>query len=134
VNLQDLKALGGLLVDIQGQHAHQSMLDTGNQRALLDAHDELAPLAKTVAERFAAWHTLVEQLENRRSTSAQRQSEIELARFQLAELEALALARVSPSAFEPSAIASLTPIGCLAALLPRSTRWRRTKRLRPTPQ
>ena len=96
VNLQDLKALGGLLVDIQGQHAHQSMLDTGNQRALLDAHDEVAPLAKTVAERFAAWHTLVEQLENRRSTSAQRQSEIELARFQLAELEALALAEGEP--------------------------------------
>ena len=96
VNLQDLKALGGLLVDIQGQHAHQSMLDTGNQRALLDAHDEVAPLAKNVAERFAAWHTLVEQLENRRSSSAQRQSEIELTRFQVAELEALALTEGEP--------------------------------------
>src|SRR5262245_6710624 len=96
VNLQDLKALGGLLVDIQGQHAHQSMLDTGNQRALLDAHDEVAPIARTVAERFAAWHTLVEQLENRRSSSAQRQSEIELARFQVAELEALALTEGEP--------------------------------------
>ena len=96
VNLQDLKALGGLLVDIQGQHAHQSMLDTGNQRALLDAHDDLAPLATTVAERFAAWHTLVEQLENRRSSSAQRQAEIELMRFQVAELEALALAEGEP--------------------------------------
>ena len=96
VNLQDLKALGGLLVDIQGQHAHQSMLDTGNQRALLDAHDEVAPLAKTVAERFAAWHTLVEQLENRRSSSAQRQAEIELMRFQVAELETLGVADGEP--------------------------------------
>jgi DNA repair protein RecN (Recombination protein N) len=96
VNLQDLKALGGLLVDIQGQHAHQSLLDTGNQRSLLDADDEVAPLAKTVAENFAAWHTLVEQLENRRSSSAQRESEIELARFQIAELEALALADGEP--------------------------------------
>ena len=96
VNLQDLKALGGLLVDIQGQHAHQSLLDTGNQRSLLDAHDEVAPVAKTVAENFAAWHTLVEQLENRRSSSAQRESEIELARFQIAELEALALAEGEP--------------------------------------
>ena len=52
VNLQDLQALGGLLVDIHGQHAHQSLLDTGNQRALLDAHDEIAPLATTVAEQF----------------------------------------------------------------------------------
>jgi len=96
VNLQDLKALGALLVDIHGQHAHQSMLDTGNQRALLDAHDEIAPSARSVAEHFAAWHTLVEQLESRRSTSAQRQSEIELMRFQVAELEALALTEGEP--------------------------------------
>ncbi|HET7925252.1 MAG TPA: DNA repair protein RecN [Rhodanobacteraceae bacterium] len=96
VNLQDLKALGGLLVDIQGQHAHQSMLDAGNQRASLDAHDEVAPIARSVAERFAAWHTLVEQLENRRSSSAQRQAEIELTRFQIAELEALALTEGEP--------------------------------------
>jgi DNA repair protein RecN (Recombination protein N) len=96
VNLQDLKALGGLLVDIHGQHAHQSLLDAGNQRALLDAHDEIAPVATTVAECFAAWHTLVEQLENRRSSSAQRESEIELLRFQVAELEALALAEGEP--------------------------------------
>ncbi|HET7609873.1 MAG TPA: AAA family ATPase, partial [Gammaproteobacteria bacterium] len=96
VNLQDLKSLGELLVDIQGQHAHQSLLDAGNQRALLDAHDEVAPVAKTVAENFAAWHTLVEQLENRRSSSAQRESEIELVRFQIAELEALAIAEREP--------------------------------------
>jgi DNA repair protein RecN (Recombination protein N) len=96
VNLQDLKALGGLLVDIHGQHAHQSLLDTGSQRALLDAHDEIAPLATTVAERFAAWHALVEQLEDRRSSSAQRQSEIELLRFHVAELDALALADGEP--------------------------------------
>ncbi len=55
VNLQDLKTLGGLLVDIHGQHAHQSLLEAGNQRALLDAHDGIAPLASRVAERFAAW-------------------------------------------------------------------------------
>jgi DNA repair protein RecN (Recombination protein N) len=96
VNLQDLKALGGLLVDIHGQHAHQSLLDTGNQRALLDAHDEVAPVATAVAERFAAWHTLVEQLENRRTSSAQRQAELELMRFQIAELEALALGEGEP--------------------------------------
>jgi len=96
VNLQDLKALGGLIVDIHGQHAHQSLLDTGNQRALLDAHDDIAPLAASVAERFAAWHALVEQLEDRRSSSAQRQAEVELLRFQVAELDALALVDGEP--------------------------------------
>jgi len=96
VNLQDLKALGGLLVDIHGQHAHQSLLDTGSQRALLDATEEIAPQATSVAERFAAWHALVEHLENRRSSSAQRESEIELLRFQVGELEALALGEGEP--------------------------------------
>jgi DNA repair protein RecN (Recombination protein N) len=96
VNLQDLKALGSLLVDIHGQHAHQSLLDTGSQRALLDADEELAPVASATAERFAAWHTLVEQLENRRTSSAQREAEIELTRFQVAELEALALEEGEP--------------------------------------
>jgi DNA repair protein RecN (Recombination protein N) len=97
VNLQDLKALGSLLVDIHGQHAHQSLLDAGSQRALLDADEELAPIATATAERFAAWHTLVEQLENRRTSSAQREAEIELTRFQVAELEALALEEGEPA-------------------------------------
>jgi DNA repair protein RecN (Recombination protein N) len=96
VNLQDLKSLGDLLVDIHGQHAHQSLLDTGNQRALLDGYEEIAPQAAAVAERFAAWHTLVEQLENRRASSAQREAELELTRSQVAELEALALAEGEP--------------------------------------
>jgi DNA repair protein RecN (Recombination protein N) len=89
VNMQDLKTLGSLLVDIHGQHAHQSLLDSGSQRALLDAHDDVAPLAAQVAERFAAWQALLEHLEHRRSSSAQRQAEIELLRFQVAELGAL---------------------------------------------
>ncbi|HUQ52104.1 MAG TPA: DNA repair protein RecN, partial [Gammaproteobacteria bacterium] len=96
VNLQDLKELGGLLVDIHGQHAHQSLLEAGSQRALLDGADDIAPLATTVAEQFAMWQSLLEQLENRRSSSAQRQNEIELLRFQVAELDALALVDGEP--------------------------------------
>ena len=92
VNLQDLKDLGALLVDIHGQHAHQSLLEAGNQRALLDAHGGLDALAATVAEQFALWQGLVAQLETRRTASAQQRAEIELLRFQIAELESLALA------------------------------------------
>ena len=96
VNSQDLKTLGSLLVDIHGQHAHQSLLDGGSQRALLDAHDDVAPLATQVAERFAAWQALLEQLEHRRSSSAQRRAEIELLRFQVAELQALKVEEGEP--------------------------------------
>jgi DNA repair protein RecN (Recombination protein N) len=97
VNLQDLKGLGSLLVDIHGQHAHQSLLEAGSQRALLDAYGGLTALAATVAEQFAAWQGLATQLQQRRGASAQQQAEVELLRFQVAELEALAIAAGEPA-------------------------------------
>jgi DNA repair protein RecN (Recombination protein N) len=97
VNLQDLKSLGSLLVDIHGQHAHQSLLETGSQRALLDAYGGLTVLAATVAEQFGVWQGLAAQLEQRRSSSVQQQAEVELLRFQVAELEALAIAPGEPA-------------------------------------
>jgi DNA repair protein RecN (Recombination protein N) len=90
VNLQDLKSLGGLLVDIHGQHQHQSLLDASSQRALLDSYGGLAPLAARVAERFATWRALAAELESAQASGAARSAEIETLRFQAAELEALA--------------------------------------------
>ena len=90
VNLQDLKSLGGLLVDIHGQHQHQSLLETANQRALLDAYGELAPLAASVAEQFAAWQAFAAELAKRQESSAQQQAELERLEQQVAELEAFA--------------------------------------------
>jgi DNA repair protein RecN (Recombination protein N) len=90
VNLQDLKNLGGLLVDIHGQHQHQSLLDASNQRALLDAYGNLRPLVAQVAERFAAWQALAATLASRQASNAQRQADVEALKFEVAELEALA--------------------------------------------
>jgi DNA repair protein RecN (Recombination protein N) len=53
VTLQQLRELGDLLVDIQGQHAHLSLLKPASQRGLLDAYGGLAELARQVT---AAWH------------------------------------------------------------------------------
>ena len=53
--LQDLKALGGLLVDIHGQHAHQSLLDAGAQRQLLDSYGGHESLAAAVADGYNRW-------------------------------------------------------------------------------
>src|SRR3954470_14765410 len=43
-----LRELGGMLVDIHGQHAHQSLLKADAQRQLLDSQAGLAADAKTV--------------------------------------------------------------------------------------
>jgi DNA repair protein RecN (Recombination protein N) len=96
VTLQDLKTLGGLLIDIHGQHAHQSLLDTANQRALLDAHGGLDELAAQVARTFSAWKDLASQLDTRRAAGTDRAAQLELLRFQAAELETLALAAGEP--------------------------------------
>ena len=94
--LQDLKLLGGLLVDIHGQHEHQSLLDGGAQRALLDAHGALEERVRGVADAYAAWRAVERELESRRDASADREAQQELLRFQVGELESLAPASAEP--------------------------------------
>ncbi|MBY0346401.1 MAG: DNA repair protein RecN [Neisseriaceae bacterium] len=53
--LAQLKALGEHLVDIHGQHAHQSLSKIETQRELLDAFAGVQPLVIRVAEAFKAW-------------------------------------------------------------------------------
>lgn len=90
--LQDLRDVGALLVDIHGQHAHQSLPRAPTQRLILDTHGDHRMLAEQVAERFAAWHTAAAELEARRSGAADREAQLEVLRFQVGELESLALA------------------------------------------
>jgi DNA repair protein RecN (Recombination protein N) len=66
VTLAQLRELGELLVDVHGQHAHQSLLKPSAQVALLDEHGGLATQARTVGEQFAAW---------RRATRARSEAE-----------------------------------------------------------
>ncbi len=53
--LQQLRAAGGRLVDIQGQHAHQSLLHAEAQRDLLDAFSGNRESAQRVTEAYRRW-------------------------------------------------------------------------------
>ena len=53
-----LKEAGERLVDIHGQHAHQSLLRAAGQRELLDAHAGSESLAKETSEAYRAWKRL----------------------------------------------------------------------------
>jgi DNA repair protein RecN (Recombination protein N) len=97
VTLADLRTLGGLLVDIHGQHAHQSLLASGVQRDLLDAYADLQPAAAETASRFAAWHSAAAKLEALQTRGEDREAQLELLRFQLSELEDLALNADEPT-------------------------------------
>jgi len=94
--LQDLKALGGMLVDIHGQHAHQSLLESAAQRELLDSYGGHEDLAAAVAAEYATWRTIENDLDSRRKSGADRSAELELLRFQATEIDTLAVGDGEP--------------------------------------
>lgn len=91
VALQQVQELGNLLVEIHGQHAHQSLLKRRHQRLLLDAYGGNDRLAEQVAESFKAFGRLRDSLEELKSAAAERASRLDLLRFQVGELQALNL-------------------------------------------
>ncbi|MAK56775.1 MAG: DNA repair protein RecN [Pusillimonas sp.] len=60
--LAQLKELGEHLVDIHGQHAHQSLLQSVSQRTLLDTQGGLGPLAQEVQQYWQAWQSAKRRL------------------------------------------------------------------------
>lgn len=87
---QQLREVGEWLVDIHGQHAHQSLLRTEAQRQLLDSHAGLGAVARDVAAAFRQWRE-TEQLLRAASEGAEAlQREREQLEWQVGELDALA--------------------------------------------
>jgi DNA repair protein RecN (Recombination protein N) len=73
--LAQLKAAGEHLVDIHGQHEHQSLLRAAAQRALLDSHSSSEDLAAETAEAYRAWQRLQELAGEAEKNFAQRERE-----------------------------------------------------------
>jgi DNA repair protein RecN (Recombination protein N) len=86
-----LRELGDLLVDIHGQHAHQSLLRPAAQRELLDAYAGHQALAAEVADRYRAYRELDARWKTLAEARAERGERLELLRFQIDELAELAL-------------------------------------------
>lgn len=87
--LQSLAALGGMLLDIHGQHFHQSLGRREVQRDLLDHFGQLMEQRSETASAWTRWHELANELRNLQEDEAERASRIDLLDFQLNELEAL---------------------------------------------
>jgi DNA repair protein RecN (Recombination protein N) len=89
--MQQLRELGDHLVDIHGQHEHQSLLKRDNQRLVLD---DFAGISDTVSElttTYREFTSLQDRLETLRAQKEDRSSRIELLQYQVGELEALDL-------------------------------------------
>ncbi len=89
--LGQLRELGDLLVDIHGQHAHQSLLQAAKQYELLDAQGGHLDLAQQVAQ---AWHQRTQaqqRLIEAQANASQISAEQEHLVWQLNELNDLHL-------------------------------------------
>ncbi|WP_339074131.1 DNA repair protein RecN [Teredinibacter turnerae] len=91
VTLGQLRTLGDMLIDIHSQHEHQSLLNTNTHRRLLDAFGGLSTLAKQVKDAYQKWHCVHYKLNELRSESADLNARFQLLRYQVDELDQLAL-------------------------------------------
>jgi DNA repair protein RecN (Recombination protein N) len=91
VPVQQLRELGELLVDVHGQHAHQSLLRRDAQRQVLDDFAGDAAPVEEVAQGFRRLAALQREYDALHRAAEDRQARLELLRYQVRELEALDL-------------------------------------------
>ena len=87
VSLQKLKAVGDRLVDLHGQHEHQSLLAVAAHRELLDRYGDLLPDLQEVAGAYQEAVSVSEQLESLSMDERDRAQRADLLRFQVEEIE-----------------------------------------------
>ncbi len=89
VTIQQLKSIGEHLVDIHGQHFHQSLARRDIQRQLLDHFGGLNDLLGKVGTDFVSWRALAERHRQLTDADIDRASRLDLLTFQLDELRSL---------------------------------------------
>ena len=86
VPLSQLRELGQLLIQIHGQHAHQLLVKSEHQKALLDGYAGEYALTQQMAEHYRQWHTSCRELAQHQQQSQERTARAELLHYQLKEL------------------------------------------------
>jgi DNA repair protein RecN (Recombination protein N) len=91
VSLSQLKSLGELLLDIHGQHFHQSLGRRSIQRDLVDHFGGLLDKRAMTEKSFTQWKTVADRLQQLAEAESDRASRLDLLSFQLQELDGMAL-------------------------------------------
>ena len=82
-----LRDLSQRLVEIHGQHEHQTLLEPLSHLPLLDSYAELAAVADRVTVSWRGLRQLRDQLERSRMDGREKAARLELIAFQLSEIE-----------------------------------------------
>lgn len=93
VSASVLREVSSMLIDIHGQHEHQSLLNKKKHLEILDAytHEDLAPVKSRLTDSYQRCQKLKKELEQMSMDSNARMREQALLEFELQEIEEAAL-------------------------------------------
>ncbi|MGD2122016.1 MAG: DNA repair protein RecN [Gemmatimonadota bacterium] len=96
-------ALGARLLDIHGQHEHQSLLEPKAQRRILDVYSGASETADRVEELFRQLAEERRELADKKARLTELESRAEFLRFQLSEIDGAKLDEDEEEALEEEA-------------------------------
>jgi DNA repair protein RecN (Recombination protein N) len=93
VNLSTLKKLMQNIVDLLGQHEHQSLLYPQNHLDVIDGYGggEIGSLKKGISEKYAVYTALARELESLGGDEGERLKAVDYLEYQIKELDEAAL-------------------------------------------
>lgn len=95
-----LRELGAGLVDLHGQHEHQSLLDPAEHAGIVDAFADHPSVLAAVVSAHESWRSAANALERTRLSAKEKAARIEWVAFQLQDLD-----RIAPKPGEDEALA-----------------------------
>ena len=88
--LQQLRELGGLLIDIHSQHEHQSLLQRETHRRLLDDFAQQPASVAAVKQYAQQWQAVAARWQALQGQDGEREARVQLLRYQVEELDRIA--------------------------------------------
>ena len=82
-----LSEIGEELINISGQHEHQTLLRPDRHIDIIDSFGDLWPLRRKTGELIRRVRTLTEQIESLQMDEAEKERRIEFLRFQIKEID-----------------------------------------------
>jgi DNA repair protein RecN (Recombination protein N) len=89
VPVQTLREIGEHLIDIHGQHAHQSLSRATTQRELLDQFGQYDALLNDIINVYQEWKQVNESLQNFKTEGEDFEARLTLLKYQIDELQQL---------------------------------------------
>lgn len=89
--VQQLRELAEMLVDLHGQHEHQSLMKADVQQQLLDDYANHSNLVNKVATSFKEWNKLNTEYKKLSTAKNDQDHRLDLLKYQVNELETLNL-------------------------------------------